>query len=219
MRLHDALRAGVALGLAVWVAGVGDFAHGFWVALGTLAVLRTSVLAGQRTAVQAIIGTTVGFFAAFPLVWLVGSSKVLPWVLIPPLVFLSAYTSGALPFAVGQGAFTAFVVLSVNILEPKGWHTGAIRVEDVLAGTAVALVAGVVFWPRGARVQVRRRSRRCTERAKRCSRSRSASRCAHNLGPTRRSTGPSPRRSAAPRRPSPTSSPSGVTRGRTCRQP
>jgi uncharacterized membrane protein YccC len=156
VRLHDALRAGAAIGLSLLVAGAFDFQHGFWVVLGALAVLRTSVLAEGKTAVEAVVGTAIGFLAAFPLLWLVGTSTVVPWILLPPLVFLAAFAGGVLPFAVGQMAFTMFVVLAIDIIVPKGWHTGEIRLIDVMTGAAVSVIAGLVFWPRGAHVEMRR---------------------------------------------------------------
>jgi uncharacterized membrane protein YccC len=88
-------------------------------------------------------------------VWLTGSATVTQWILLPPCVFVAAFAGGVLPYAVGQAAFTVFVVVAVNIIEPNGWHTGAVRVTDVMVGAAVALVAGLLFWPRGARLQAR----------------------------------------------------------------
>lgn len=155
VRFRDALRAGAAVGLAVFVAGIGDFPHGFWVALGALGVLRTSVLAGERSAVAAVGGTAAGFLAAIPILWVFGSADAGAWIVLPLLVFVAAYASGALPFAVGQAAFTAFVVLAVDIIEPDGWRTGEIRLVDVITGACVALVAGAVFWPRGAQAHLR----------------------------------------------------------------
>ena len=155
VRFRDAVRAGVAFGIAVYVAGRGDIQHGFWVVLGALTVLRTSVLAGGRSAVEAVGGTVIGFLAVIPIVWLTGSAIVTQWILLPPCVFIAAFAAGVLPYAVGQAAFTVFIVVAVNIIEPNGWHTGALRVKDVMIGAAVALVAGLLFWPRGARLQAR----------------------------------------------------------------
>lgn len=155
VRFRDALRAGSAVGLAVFVAGIGDFRHGFWVALGALAVLRTSVIAGERSAVAAVGGTAAGFLAAIPILWVIGSAGAVPWIVLPLLVFVAAYASGALPLAVGQATFTAFVVLAVDMIEPDGWRTGEIRLVDVITGASVALVVGALFWPRGAQTQLR----------------------------------------------------------------
>ena len=155
VRFRDALRAGSAVGLAVFVAGIGDFRHGFWVALGALAVLRTSVIAGERSAVAAVGGTAAGFLAVIPILWVIGSAGAVPWIVLPLLVFVAAYASGALPLAVGQATFTAFVVLAVDMIEPDGWRTGEIRLVDVITGASVALVVGALFWPRGAQTQLR----------------------------------------------------------------
>ena len=37
-----------------------------------------------------------------------------------------------------------------DLIKPIGWTLGLVRVEDVAIGCAVSLVAGTVFWPRGA---------------------------------------------------------------------
>ena len=94
---------------------------------------------------------------------------MVPWILLPPLVFLAGYAGGVLPFAVGQMAFTMFVVLAVDIIVPKGWHTGEIRLIDVAAGAAVSVVVGLVFWPRGGTCRCAVPSLRCIARPWRCS--------------------------------------------------
>jgi uncharacterized membrane protein YccC len=40
-------------------------------------------------------------------------------------------------------------VVLYNLLVPAGWKVGLLRVEDVAIGTAVSLVVGFLFWPRG----------------------------------------------------------------------
>jgi hypothetical protein len=47
-------------------------------------------------------------------------------------------------------------VVLFNLIEPTGWKVGAVRVLDVATGCLVAVVVSLVFWPRGARLQVRR---------------------------------------------------------------
>jgi uncharacterized membrane protein YccC len=63
---------------------------------------------------------------------------------------VAAYAPGALPFAVGQAAFTVAIVVLFNVLQPVGWKLGLLRVQDVAMGCAVSLVVGALFWPRGA---------------------------------------------------------------------
>jgi hypothetical protein len=43
-----------------------------------------------------------------------------------------------------------------NILQPTGWRVGLVRIEDVALGCGVSLLVGILFWPRGAGVALRR---------------------------------------------------------------
>src|SRR2546421_7142516 len=59
--LQDSVRAGIALGAAVLIADLTSLGHGFWVALGTLAVLRSNAFDTGRSAAAAALGTALGF--------------------------------------------------------------------------------------------------------------------------------------------------------------
>ena len=74
--------------------------------------------------------------------------------MFPICVFLAAYTPTALHVAVGQAMFTVMVVVLFNLIEPQGWRTGLVRVEDILIGAATGIVVGVLLWPRGARAEL-----------------------------------------------------------------
>jgi uncharacterized membrane protein YccC len=50
----------------------------------------------------------------------------------------------------GQAAFTVFSIVLFNIVAPQGWRIGVTRAEDVALGCLASLVAGFLFWPRGA---------------------------------------------------------------------
>jgi len=69
---------------------------------------------------------------------------------LPIAVAVAAYAPGALPFTIGQAAFTVVVLVLFNLLAPAGWKVGLLRIEDVAIGCLVSLVVGVLFWPRGA---------------------------------------------------------------------
>ena len=47
-------------------------------------------------------------------------------------------------------AFTVFTIVLFNIIAPSGWEIGVVRIEDVALGCLASLVAGFLFWPRGA---------------------------------------------------------------------
>jgi uncharacterized membrane protein YccC len=148
------LRAALALGLAVLLTRITRVEHSFWVVLGTLSVLRSNALGTGRTALLAIGGTVVGFVIAAVLTLAIGTSAVALWVTLPIVAFLAAYVPTAVSFLVGQAAFTLFVVVLFDLLQPQGWRLGLVRVEDIALGVGVSVVVAVLLWPRGARGQL-----------------------------------------------------------------
>jgi uncharacterized membrane protein YccC len=146
----NSLRGSLALAVAVLVADQTGVQHGLWVMLGTLSVLRTNAASTGATALRALGGTVVGFAAGALLLLGLGTSTPVLWTALPVAIAVAAYAPGALPFAVGQAAFTVAVVVLFNVLQPVGWKLGLLRVQDVAMGCAVSLVVGALFWPRGA---------------------------------------------------------------------
>jgi uncharacterized membrane protein YccC len=147
---RNALRGGVGLALAVWIIEVTNLEHGFWVVLGTLSVLRSNALGTGSTALRAVGGTAVGFVVGSAIMIGIGAHSVLLWVLLPIAVLVSGVAPSMISFAAGQAAFTVVVVILFNIIQPAGWKVGITRFEDVAIGCAVSVVAGLLFWPRGA---------------------------------------------------------------------
>ncbi len=156
VRFRNAVRAAVGLAAAMTLAKLTNVEHGFWVVLGTLSVLRSNALGTQRTALQAVTGTIVGFGLASALMAAFGGDTRWLWVAFPILAFLTAYTPGTVNFMVGQAFFTVLVVDLFNLSVPEGWRTGLVRVQDIAIGVTVSLVVGFVLWPRGADGVVRR---------------------------------------------------------------
>jgi uncharacterized membrane protein YccC len=145
----NSVRGAIAIAAAVAVAKVSGVQHAFWVVLGTLSVLRTSATATGATALRAVAGTIIGFVVGGALLVVIGTNPTTLWIVFPFAVLVTAYTPGTAPFAVGQAAFTIFLVVLFNLLMPAGWRVGLVRVEDVAIGCAVSLIVGFLFWPRG----------------------------------------------------------------------
>ncbi|MGP0048118.1 MAG: FUSC family protein [Solirubrobacteraceae bacterium] len=148
--LHNSLRGAAALGLAVLVADLSSVQHGFWVAFGTLSVLRTNALNTGQNVVRALLGTTVGFVVGGVLVYAIGTDTTVLWVLLPIAILLAGLAPAAISYAAGQAAFTLTLLILFNIIAPAGWTIGLVRVEDIALGGAVSLAVGLLFWPRGA---------------------------------------------------------------------
>jgi uncharacterized membrane protein YccC len=153
--LHNSLRVGLGLALAVLIAEIFQLNHAFWVVLGTLSALRSSALATGRTTLQALVGTLVGFAIGALFLVVVGTGTTVLWVILPVAVFLAAYAASAIGFVAGQAAFTIVVLILFNLITPVGWQLGIVRVEDVAVGVGISVVVGVLLWPRGARGELR----------------------------------------------------------------
>lgn len=154
--LRNSLRSGLALTIAVGVAGIAQLEHPFWVVLGAMTALRFDAIGTSRTAVQAIVGTTSGFVVGTGVLLLVGDKPVALWILLPIVVFLSGYTPGAISMIVGQASFTVFVIIFYALVAGPEIRTGEIRVVDVAIGLSISLLVSALMWPRGVAAQVRK---------------------------------------------------------------
>lgn len=148
--VRNSLRTGIGLALAVAVTHVFPVEHGFWVVLGALSVLRSSALTTGTRVWRAVFGTAIGFLLGAVLISLVGVDPVVLWVLMPVVVFGSAYVPEIASFTAAQAAFTMMVLISFNLIVPSGWQVGLIRVEDVVVGALVGVAVSMLLWPRGA---------------------------------------------------------------------
>ena len=154
--VRNGLRTGIGLALAVAVTHVFPVEHGFWVVLGALSVLRSSALTTGTRVWRAVIGTGIGFLLGAVLIFLVGVAPAVLWTLLPLVVFGSAYVPEIASFTAAQAAFTMMVLIIFNLVVPTGWQVGLIRVEDVVVGALVGVVASLLLWPRGATASVTR---------------------------------------------------------------
>jgi uncharacterized membrane protein YccC len=152
---RNSLRGAAGMALAVLVAKITDTQNGFWVVLGTIAVLRSNALATGQTVIQALAGTVVGIVVGGLIVAAIGTHTGLLWAVLPFAALLAAYSPRAVSFGAGQAAFTIVILVFFNLLDPVGWTLGVTRIEDVAMGCGVSLVVGILFWPEGATGVVR----------------------------------------------------------------
>ncbi|MEU9504589.1 FUSC family protein [Streptomyces sp. NPDC048196] len=153
---QNACRFALGLAAARAVAGVLDLQHGFWVLLATLTLTRTTSLETRSAIRQAMLGTLVGAVLAGGLLALVDDRAAVYAVLLPPVMLL-AFTLGPLRgLAWAQGGFTLVVATLFAQVSRVTWHLAPVRLTDVLAGSVIGLICGLVAWPRGAGREVRR---------------------------------------------------------------
>ncbi|MGP3690061.1 FUSC family protein [Streptomyces sp. IBSNAI002] len=153
---QNAVRISLALAAARVIAGVDSLPHGFWVLLATLTLTRTTVRETRSTVRVALTGTLIGALVVAGLLALVGT-EIAVYAAALPLLMLVAFTLGPVK-GVGwaQAMFTLVVALVFAQLAPATWQLAEFRLLDVLTGSAIGAVFGLLAWPRGAQDELRR---------------------------------------------------------------
>jgi uncharacterized membrane protein YccC len=105
------------------------------------------------TAVQAVLGTVIGFAVALPLLLVIGTRGDL-YLYVLPVVTVGGLLAGSINVVWGQAGFTVLVSVLFNLVEPIGWEIGIVRMQDVALGAAAGVVIGLAAWPRGATGQL-----------------------------------------------------------------
>ncbi|WP_329599664.1 FUSC family protein [Streptomyces pseudovenezuelae] len=152
---QNAVRIALALTAARLVAGVDTLPHGFWAMLATLTLTRTTLDETWHTIRLALTGTLAGALLTAGTLTLAGTDTRVYAVLLP-VWMLIAFTVGPVR-GVGwaQGLFTVLVALVFAQLAPPTWHLAEVRLLDVLVGSVIGAVFGVLAWPRGAHDELR----------------------------------------------------------------
>ncbi|MFY4722547.1 FUSC family protein [Streptomyces sp. LaBMicrA B280] len=152
---QNAVRIALALTAARLVAGVDTLPHGFWATLATLTLTRTTMDETWSTIRSALAGTLAGALVTGGTLALVSTHTNVYAVLLP-LWMLFAFTVGPVK-GVGwaQGLFTVLVALVFAQLAPPTWRLAEVRLLDVLVGSAIGAVFGLLAWPRGAHDELR----------------------------------------------------------------
>ena len=151
--LQNSLRLAVALSLARLLGGLLEVENGIWVLFATLSVMRTSAIQTGASALQAVLGTLIGFAVGLPLLLALGTRGDL-YVYVLPIVTVGGLLAGSINVVWGQAGFTVLVSVLFNLVEPIGWEIGLIRIQDVAIGAAAGVVLGLAAWPRGAAGQL-----------------------------------------------------------------
>lgn len=145
-----ALRTGIGLALAVLVVYITGLSHGFWVVLGVTAILRFDGLTTLKMAGWAVLGTFVGAGLGYFILLLDMNREAWLWIGLVLATFVAVWAQGALNFAIGQAAFSMFVIIGFSVLTwPPDLATAAERVQDIIIGALVSIVIALLLWPRG----------------------------------------------------------------------
>ncbi|MFF6776483.1 FUSC family protein [Streptomyces sp. NPDC012637] len=153
---QNAVRLSLALAAARLIAGIDTLPHGFWVLLATLTLTRTTVRETRTAERKALTGTLVGALVAATLLAFVGTDIEVYAVALPPLMLVTFTLGPVKGIGWAQALFTVVVALVFAQLAPPTWRLAEFRLLDVLAGSAIGAVFGLLAWPRGAHDELRR---------------------------------------------------------------
>ncbi|MEU8774259.1 FUSC family protein [Streptomyces sp. NPDC048606] len=153
---QNAVRISLALAAARAVAGMATLPHGFWALLATLTLTRTTVVATRTTVRQAVTGTLIGALITAGVLALVGTDTTVYAVVMVPLLLLTFTVGPVKGVGWAQALFAIVVALVFAQLAPATWRLAEVRLLDVLIGSAIGAVFGLLAWPRGAQDEVRR---------------------------------------------------------------
>ncbi|MBN0047580.1 FUSC family protein [Streptomyces actuosus] len=153
---QNAVRISLALAAARAVAGLGSLPHGFWAMLAVLTLTRTTAAQTGAIVGRALVGTLLGALVAAAMLVLV-SGNTAAYAVALPVIMLATFWFGP-THGVGwaQGLFTLVVSLVFAQLAPSTWQLAEVRFLDVLIGSSIGLVFGLLAWPRGAQMELRR---------------------------------------------------------------
>ncbi|MEU6315879.1 FUSC family protein [Streptomyces sp. NPDC047014] len=156
MYFQNAVRIALALGAARTLAGVESLPHGFWAMLAVLSLTRTTAAQTKATVRLALAGTLLGALLAAGVLALVGGRTTV-YAVVLPLVMVVAFRVGPVR-GVGwaQGMFTLVVSFVFAQLAPVTWRLAEVRIMDVIIGSMIGVVFGLLAWPRGAQAELHR---------------------------------------------------------------
>ncbi|MER7763730.1 FUSC family protein [Streptomyces sp. NPDC097619] len=153
---QNAVRISLALAAARAVAGLATLPHGFWAMLATLTLTRTTLGATRTSIRQALTGTLIGALCTAGVLALVGTDTTVYAAVMPPLLLITFMVGPVKGVGWSQALFALVVALVFAQLAPATWKLAEVRLLDVVVGSAVGVVFGLLAWPRGARAEVRR---------------------------------------------------------------
>ncbi|WP_327256941.1 FUSC family protein [Streptomyces sp. NBC_01244] len=150
VHFQNAVRIGVALAVARAVAGLDSLPHGFWAMLAVLSLTGTNAVQTRATVRLALIGTLVGAIAAGGVLALAGEASTVYAIVLPPLMLFAFCVGPVRGVGWAQAMFTLVVAMAFAQLAPVTWQLAEVRFLDVLVGSVIGMVCGLLAWPRGA---------------------------------------------------------------------
>ncbi|MBT2387693.1 FUSC family protein, partial [Streptomyces sp. ISL-11] len=156
VHFQNAVRISLALAAARTIAGVESLPHGFWAMLAVLSLTRTTAAQTRAAVRQALTGTLLGALATAAVLALVGGRTTVYAVALPVVMLVGFRVGPVRGVGWSQGMFTLVVAFVFAQLAPVTWRLAEIRILDVVVGSLIGIVFGLLAWPRGAQRELQR---------------------------------------------------------------
>ncbi|MEJ2868661.1 FUSC family protein [Actinomycetospora sp. OC33-EN08] len=144
--LWSGARVGACVGVATCVALLlHSPAHAFWIPLTVAVVVRPEYGSVLVRSVHRLLGTVVGVAVVAGLLEMVSSPVAI--AVVAALSLGSAAFGATRSYGVAVAGITGSALFSTALTSPAGFDPWA-RLVDTVVGCAVALVVGVLLWPR-----------------------------------------------------------------------
>ncbi|MFI1456195.1 FUSC family protein [Streptomyces roseus] len=156
VHFQNAVRIALALAVARTVAGLDSLPHGFWAMLAVVSLTRTTAVQTRGTVRSALIGTCVGALAAGTVLALAGGHTTVFAIALAPLMLFTFTVGPVKGVGWAQALFTLVVSVVFAQLSAVTWQLAEVRFLDVLIGSSIGIVCGLLAWPRGAQDELGR---------------------------------------------------------------
>lgn len=151
--LQAAMRAGVAITVALLTAAWLKTPFGFWLVLTTVVVLQPTFGATLHRSKLRAIGTILGV-AIGALLAAILNQALIPSLIIMLALVLLCVINIPISHAVAIFFATTLVMLLLAFHQPNQWGFVSLRVYDTLIGAFIGIICSLVLWPSWAKSQL-----------------------------------------------------------------
>jgi len=144
LTLRHALRVSLVCGIDIVISSWLRIGHGSWLLLTSLLVLQPHISGTLRRGVQRIGGTVAGAVLAA----LLAVSLHAPMTIASVIFLLAVLSMAVRPVSYTAFAFFITPTIILDLLPyPGDWQLALVRVAVTIAGSAIAVVAMLIFFP------------------------------------------------------------------------
>lgn len=150
---RHAVRAALAITIAIAAARSLELRHAVWLPISVLVVMRPSVGGTLRLSWKRLWGTVLGAALGIGILFLkpvFGVTAFLVGLFFFLTIFLRVYNYTAFSMSL-----TAAIVLLLGLVFADGWQMGVERIFDTVLGISIGLGASFLVWPNMARKGLR----------------------------------------------------------------